>query len=402
MFRESMLKYFGECKYMEMEERDQYQGYEQGPIRPPSEDLSLLIRVTRNCPWNRCSFCPVYKGTHFSVRPIEHVLKDIDQIVRAILLIQSILEEDDDFLDPELAKLNRYLKRNKIDKQAFFDALFWCSSGMRSIFLQDANSLVLPTKKLLIILNYLKDFFPFVERITSYARSQTIYTKSLFELVQLRNAGLNRLHIGLESGSDTVLKFMHKGVTKQQHIEAGKKVMEAGIELSEYYIPGLGGREHWLEHAIESADALNRINPTFIRIRTLAIPPNTPLFDDWKSERFQKCTDEEIVQELLCFIQHLDGITSTIKSDHILNLLPEIEGKLPEDKPKMISIINEFLSLSPEEKLIYQVGRRMGTFQSLSELNSGLKLFVKNNIERHNITLSNVEDFINQVMSRKL
>ncbi|MGC9053747.1 MAG: hypothetical protein ACP5KS_07660 [Candidatus Hydrogenedens sp.] len=196
---------------------------------------------------------------------------------------------------------------------------------------------------------------------------------------------------------------MKKGVTKEQHIEAGQKVIKAGIELSEYYMPGLGGKELWKEHAIESADTLNQINPTFIRIRTLAIPANTPLYEEWVSGNFKKCTDEEIAYELLCFIEHLEGISSYIKSDHILNLLPELEGKLPEDKKKMIAILNEFINLPGCEKRIFQVGRRMGFFESLSErLDIKKRTVIEQIIKQYDISNDNIEDFINQIMSRML
>lgn len=386
---------------MDKEPEEAYRGFEQGPIRPPSEAFSLLIRITRNCPWNRCAFCPVYKGSHFSVRPLEHVLKDIEQIARSISLIH--LRFGGEIYAIDEMTLNRVLQDTGIDFQAFICAVNWYSAGMRSIFLQDANSLVLPTEKLLVVLKKLTQCFPAVQRITSYARAQTIYKKSLEEMKQLREHGLNRIHIGLESGSDKVLKFMKKGVTKEQHIEAGQKVMNAGIELSEYYMPGLGGKELLEEHAIESADALNKINPTFIRLRTLAIPSNTPLYEEWKSGNFKKCTDEEIAHELLCFIEHLDGITSIIKSDHILNLLPELEGKLPEDKGKMIDILNEFMTLPDQEKLIFQVGRRMGLFDNLSErMDVKKRAVVERVIKQYGISNDNIEDIINQFMSRML
>lgn len=379
----------------------EYTGFEQGPIRPPSEAFSLLIRITRNCPWNKCAFCPVYKDTHFSVRPVEHVLKDIDQIIRSISLIE--FRFGGDLLSIANYPIHSILADVGIESLAFQCAVQWYAVGMHSVFLQDANSLVLPTDKLLVILNKLKSSFHTIQRITSYARSQTIYKKSVEELKQLRSAGLNRLHIGLESGSNQVLQRMKKGVTKEQHIEAGKKVIEANIELSEYYMPGLGGRELWEEHAIESADALNQINPTFIRLRTLAIPTNTPLYQEWMKGNFSKCSEDEIIQELLCFIEHLEGITSYVKSDHILNLLPELEGKLPNDKPKMINIIKTYLSLPDREKLLYIVGRRTGLIHQLSDLDDpGKCSTVEQMINEYRITHSNVHEFIHKVTQMML
>ncbi len=382
-------------------EEEPYLGFEQGPIRPPSEAFSLLIRITRNCPWNRCAFCPVYKGSHFSIRPVEHVLKDIDQIVRSISLID--LRFGGDVYAVDKTTLKALLEDTGIEMQAFISAINWYSAGMRSVFLQDANSLVLPTEQLLIVLNRLLQCFPHIQRITSYARAQTIYKKSLDEMIHLKEHGLNRIHIGLESGSDKVLKFMKKGVTKEQHIEAGQKVMKAGIELSEYYMPGLGGKDLWKEHALESADALNQINPTFIRLRTLAIPSNTPLFEEWTSGNFKKCTDEEIIRELVCFIEHLEGINSILKSDHILNLLPEVEGKFPEEKGKMLVVLHDFINLPEYEKLVFQVGRRLGLFERLSDrMNFQKRAIVEQIIQQYSICSDNVDDIINQFMCQML
>ncbi|MCX8064555.1 MAG: radical SAM protein [Candidatus Hydrogenedentes bacterium] len=384
-----------------MDECKEYKGFEQGPIRPPSEAYSLLIRVTRNCPWNKCLFCPVYKEERFSPRPIEDILRDIDQIAKSISIIN--LRYGGDTSAIHQWEIEYLLKKFEIDWNAFISAYYWHASGMQSVFLQDANSLVLPTEKLLVILRKIKEEFPTVKRITSYARSQTIYKKSLSELMSLREAGLNRLHIGLESGSDNVLKFMCKGVTKQQHIEAGNKVMEAGIELSEYYMPGLGGKNLREEHALESADAINKINPTFIRLRTLAIPQNTPLYEEWKKGNFEKCSEDEVVEEILMFIENLDGIYSILKSDHILNLLPEVEGKLPEDKQKMIKVLETYLSLPEEEKLLFKVGRRAGIFSALGELlDLQKRQSVRIIIEKFGITPENLEKIINELMSKML
>ncbi len=375
--------------------------FEQGPIRPPSEAYSLLIRVTRNCPWNKCLFCPVYKGEKFSPRPVEHVMKDIEQIEKSISLIKFRLGENLQLVTEK--EINTILNQIGIEWSAFICAYNWFHTGMHSVFLQDANSLVLPTEKLEIILKTIKEKFPTVRRITSYARSHTLNKKHLSEMFRLKEAGLNRIHVGLESGSNTVLKFMCKGVSKEEHIEAGRKVVESGIELSEYYMPGLGGKKWREEHATESADAINQINPTFIRLRTLAIPSSSPLYQEWQKGNFEKCSEDEVVEEIFLFIQNLNGIQSIIKSDHILNLLPEIEGKLPDDKPKMLTIIKEYLSLPPDEKLIYKVGRRLGIFSKLSELNIPVKrILVKNVIKSYGITIENLEDTINKLMSRML
>jgi hypothetical protein len=152
------------------------------------------------------------------------------------------------------------------------------------------------------------------------------------------------------------------------HIKAGIKVKAAGMELSEYVMPGLGGRDLSADHAAETADALNRIDPDFIRLRTLTVPNHVALFEDMTSGRFEKLTDLETAREILSLIEQLDGITSTLKSDHILNLFENVEGVFPEDKETMTGILKRFLSLPSETRCMYQVGRRLGILTRLEDL----------------------------------
>jgi radical SAM superfamily enzyme len=188
------------------------------------------------------------------------------------------------------------------------------------------------------------------------------------ELGEIRKAGLDRIHIGMESGSDRVLKLVQKGVTAKRQVEAGKKVIEAGMELSEYIMPGLGGRELSDEHATESARVLNEINPHFIRLRSLRIPSRVPLYHDLQSGRFIPLSDDETVAEIRLFISLLDGISSRVVSDHIMNLLEEVTGKLPEDKEAMLEVMDRYLGLSSDERLLFRLGRRGGGLRSLDEL----------------------------------
>jgi hypothetical protein len=339
-----------------------YEGFEQGPIRPPSEAHSLLLRVTRNCPWNHCTFCPVYKGARFSVRPLAHILRDIDQVYEATQQLGEGLRE------PAL------MGPAGVDPRAWAAARNWDRYGRRQVFLQDANSLVVDPRDLMAILGRLKARFPEVTRITSYARSSTIANLDAGALADLRGAGLSRIHIGMESGSNEVLKLVRKGATQRLHIRAGLKVKAAGMELSEYYMPGLGGRR-WLEvNAVETAAALNQINPDFIRLRTLAIPTHIPLYADFAAGRFDKASDVETAQELLLFLESLSGITSAIRSDHILNLLPEVDGQLPQDQERLMGIVGSFLKLEPELQFIYRVGRRLGLLSGLGDLDDPGKI----------------------------
>jgi len=349
-----------------MKKIEPYTGFEQGPIRPPSEAGSLLIRITRNCPWNKCTFCPVYKGTRFSLRPVEHVLKDIDQVHYYVEVVRHAQGGTGRIPQSEYRRL--FQEGDTTTRQALHAAQNFVANGMKSIFLQDGNSLIIKPNDLVRILKHIKDAFPDVDRVTSYARSHTIARISDENLARIADAGLNRIHIGMESGADDVLKKVKKGSDKATQILAGQKVKRAKIELSEYYMPGLGGRELFRENARESADALNQINPDFIRLRTLALPDGTPLAEQYRAGGFSKMGDVETSQELLLFLESLKGITSTVKSDHVLNLFTEVEGTLPADKEKMAAPIREFLRLSPQEQMLFCIGRRTHRLSTLTDL----------------------------------
>lgn len=243
--------------------------FELGPIRPPSEAYSLLLRLTRNCPWNRCRFCSTYKGTKFQLRPVEEIKQEIlavKQIRNEIKAQGWKLGHGNDSRAAILGTL-----RNP-PSHGHYNVALWMHSGEHNVFLQDANSIIMRTPDLVEVLTFLKATLPTVNRITSYGRSHTAARKTLDELKQIHEAGLTRLHIGLESGSDTVLKVMDKGVTAAEHIDGGRKVVESGISLSEYVLLGLGGQGLWREHATETARALSAINPDFIRIRAEHLP----------------------------------------------------------------------------------------------------------------------------------
>ena len=176
----------------------EYRGFEQGPIRPPSEAGSLLIRITRNCPWNRCTFCPVYKGADFSLRPVEHVLEDINSVYNYVQEIRRSIAKTGEFTPSDINKLSKVKQRD--DRTALNAAVQWAANGMQSIFLQDANSLIIKPERLITILLHLKNCFPWVQRVTSYGRSHTIARISDENLQRIATAGLNRIHIGMESG----------------------------------------------------------------------------------------------------------------------------------------------------------------------------------------------------------
>jgi hypothetical protein len=287
------------------------------------------------------------------------------------------------------------------EEHPFRAAVHWLRGGMSSVFLQDANSLIIKPGDLCTILEHIMKCFPWIERITSYARAQTISRMKQEDLNAMRQVGLNRIHIGLESGSDTVLQLMKKGVTKQQHIAAGLRVREAGMELSEYVMPGLGGRQYSREHALETADALNRIDPDFIRLRTLAVPDSVPLHDMQQSGEFEKCTEVETVREILLLLENLQGIFSRVRSDHILNLFQEVDGKFPEDREAMLGVMRSFLDMTPEEQTLFQVGRRMGLLSALQDLQvPKLRQQCENVCRQMNITSENVDAALDKMVKR--
>ncbi len=382
-----------------MKNAENYCGFELGPIRPPSEARSLLLRIIRNCPWNKCKFCGLYRGKKFSVRPLDHIMKDIATIRHYVDDIQKNMERPGGRDHKSLMAYHSGLSENQ--QVAFQATLNWYQGGMRSVFLQDADALIIKPDDLVEILLQVRKTFPQVDRITSYARSRSIARISDEDMTRIAQAGLNRIHIGMESASDEILSFVKKGVDKKTHIVAGQKVKRAGIELSEYFMPGLGGEQYSRANALETADALNQINPDFIRIRTLAIPESVELFKDYQSGAFIKIGDVQMAEELLLFLETLQGISSTVKSDHILNLFQEVEGRLPDDRERMTAPIREFLAMAPEEQLIYMVGRRTGLFSSLVDMkNQDLLQRAEEICETCQVTLGNVDIFTAEMMKR--
>ena len=335
--------------------------FEQGPIRPPSEAASLLIRLTRNCPWNRCLFCPVYKTERFSRRSLEEIKLDIETASAAAQKILSLAQRNGGAISRGI------IEQVRSDSPASLPVAIWLYRGAGTVFLQDADSMLMPTDQLAEILDLVVRRLPGVKRITTYGRSRSIIRKDQSELDRLKRAGLSRIHIGLESGCDPVLSYMRKGVTAAQHREAGIKVKAAGISLSEYVILGLGGASFWREHALETAAVLNAINPDYIRLRTLAIHPLTPLYREWEEGGFIPLDDEGILREEQQLLGSLDGIESTILSDHILNLLEEIAGTLPEDRSKMLNIMERYFTWPVHRRELFRLGRRAGLYRSLDD-----------------------------------
>ena len=252
------------------------------------------------------------------------------------------------------------------------------------------------TSELIQVITFLKGTFPSINRVTTYGRSHTAARKSLEELKELKAAGLDRIHIGLESGYDPVLTYMQKGVTAEKHINGGRKVVEAGISLCEYVMPGLGGKKMSHKHALETARVLNEINPDYIRLRSLHVHPIMPLWSKIQDGDFELQTEDEVVEEIGTFIENLQ-VTSYLKSDHMLNLLMEVEGKMPEDKQKCLSIINQYLSLPEEERLNFKLGRRLGYYERLSDLKNTYKHY---KIDQVITQIKSREENVDEVISK--
>ena len=341
--------------------------FEIGPIRPPSEggSSSLLLRFSRNCSWNRCTFC---YGLHYGreklqLRSVEEIKQDID---RAKTIGEIIREKS------EKLGFNGEVNEGVADalfssypsvrfSNSFMMVLNWLYVGGHTVFLQDADTLIMRTPDLVETIKYLKKTFPSINRITSYARSKTALRKSLNELESLKKAGLSRLHIGLETGDDELLKRVHKGVTADEHIRAGKKIVKVGIELSEYIMPGLGGEDLTEQHARNTATVLNEINPDYIRSRPLAPRQGTPIADAYLRGELALLSPHGLIKEIQILVETLT-VSSRLCFDHALNpcmrtgfgYVPlfdqRYEGyKMPDEKERLLAIIEKGLRTDESE-----------------------------------------------------
>ncbi len=303
--------------------------FEQGPIRPPSEAMSLLVRVARNCPWNRCAFCPVYKHDRYSRRTVDEVLGDIDAMARRL------------------------------------------GDRFKTVFLQDADPLSMGAGHLVRVVTAVREKFPAVTRVTTYARSRTLSRMSLQDLRRIRSAGLNRLHVGLESGSREVLEQVKKGVSPQQQVRGCQDAKEAGFDLCVYVMPGLGGKAFSSSHARETANVIRKISPDFVRLRSTAVIPGTPLHEMTERGDFLPLGEIPMVAEIRQLLEDLEAVDLRMESDHVLNLLMEIRGTLPRDRTRLLEICDDFLGAKQEDQLRFILARRlgwMGRFESRNQI----------------------------------
>jgi hypothetical protein len=242
----------------------------------------------------------------------------------------------------------------------------WLNRGGRNVFLQDADSLVRPPRRIVPILERLRERFPLVERVTTYARSRTLATRTPRQLAELRAAGLTRIHVGVESGCDRVLAMVSKGCTARHHVEGCRRAIEAGFEVCCYVMPGLGGRALTGPHARETAKVLREIDPHHVRLRTLWIDPGSPLEELRAKGEFELLEEHEIVAEIRSMLRDLRGASGTLVSDHDRNLLADLEGHLTGDADAMDAACGRLLDLDPDVRDAYIVARRSGYFRALS------------------------------------
>ncbi len=328
-----------------------------GPIRPPSEAESLLLQVTNGCTWNKCKFCQLYRGTKFKAYSADSIKADIDNMVRLADNIKKYQASDGSW---DINGLNRELRFRQGDEmQCYHMMANWLLSGGENVFLQDGNTTALSSGRLTDVLVYLKQAFPSIKRITSYGRAENLAKVSAEEFAELKAAGLDRIHSGFETGSDAVLEKINKGVTAEQEITAGRNVRAGGIELSVYFMPGVGGKELTVENALGTAEVINAVNPDFFRVRTAFIKPGTGLYEDYENGEFTLCSDDEKLIEIRTVIEKADGIDTMLVSDHMINLLQGINGSLKTDKDKMVAMIDDYLAMDPMEKKRYQAARRL-------------------------------------------
>ena len=286
----------------------------EGPIyRPPSEADSLLIQATVGCPHNRCTFCMVYKnGPTYRVRPVADINED-------------------------MAKAKHIY-----------------GPYVRTMFLPAGNTIAMRTKDLAEVCRFARTTFPHLERITVYGSSQFIHKKGPEKLGQLAGAGLGRIHVGLESGDDVILKRIRKGTHAQEQIEACKWAIAAGIEVSLYVILGIGGQERTCEHAEQTARVINKIAPDFVRLRTFVPKTNTPILEDVVAGRLQMLTPHGVLRETEAILKCLD-IETMLTSDHYTNYI-NLHGRLPQDKPRLLQEITRALKRDESEFRSFFIG----------------------------------------------
>jgi radical SAM superfamily enzyme YgiQ (UPF0313 family) len=268
-------------------------------VRPPSEAHSYILQVTYGCSHNRCAFCGTYLDKPFQVRPPDEVLEDIS-----------------------LAQMR------------------W--PGLARVFLADGNALVLSTQRLVSILDALNSAFPYLERVACYANARDILNKSEVDLELLCRKGLRLVYLGLESGSDEILRHIRKGATAAEMILAVRKAKAAGMQVSVIGILGIAGPELSSLHAEATGQVVSAMDPDYFSMLTLMLVPGTELYQQWQSGVFQLMEAEAMLGELRQVIRHLGVSHCVFRTNHASNYLP-LAGTLPQDKERLLATLDEAL-----------------------------------------------------------
>lgn len=267
-------------------------------IRPPSEAYSLLLQVTVGCSHNRCTFCGTYRQKKFKIKSVERIEKDLQE-----------------------AKTYGHIEK---------------------LFLCDGDAIIVPQPRLEEILLMINRYLPTLERIGSYANAKSILRKSVDELKKFKELGLKIVYLGVETGNADLLKKIDKGATREQMIEAAKRIKEAGIELSATVILGIGGIEKSIEHAMDTASLLTDMDPDYVGALTLMLVPQTPLYDDYMAGRFVLPDKIGFIRELYLMIANSNFTDCYFTSNHASNYLP-IKARLPQQKEKVLKMIGSVI-----------------------------------------------------------
>lgn len=274
--------------------------YEGAVFRPPSEAYSLIIQATIGCAHNKCTFCGMYKNEKFRIRELDEVVEDLEMA-------------------------SRHYQR--VDR----------------IFLADGDALCIPFAKLKEILINIRQIFPECQRVGIYAAPKDILRKSMEELIELRDLGLGIIYMGLETGSDEILAAVNKGITSEEAILAGRKVMDSGIKLSITVISGLGGRAKWEEHAVKTGEVLSAIDPDYVGLLTLMLVDGTEMKRQVDAGEIEILSPEEVMRETKLMLEHTNVTNCIFRSNHASNYV-SLRGTLPRDKMALIRGIEQILA----------------------------------------------------------
>jgi histone acetyltransferase (RNA polymerase elongator complex component) len=340
-----------------------------GPI---GEGAALMLRVNRNCPWNQCLFCSVYKPSKFSGRSVEEVKRDIDAARRVGDLLEGTSWEiglngyvQHEVIEASIKKYpdvygeypSRVTETQRTALRCLGNLANWYMYGARRVFLQDANALFMKAAELIEVLRYLKKAFPTVDTVTCYARARTCAQRSAEEWKDLHAAGLSWCFVGIESGNDEVLEFMKKGASRKEHMEGGRKLMDSGVQMAAFVMPGLAGRdpERSREHTADTVAVLNEIRPTEVRVRSLAVLESAPLRGKWEAGEFLPPSEEQMVDELKGLIEGVN-FDCTFETLQMTNLFT-FKGQLPARRNTFLDAISDYQALSPLERARYLLNR---------------------------------------------